>query len=236
MKLLKKIIITGQIEAKTGLHIGGSDVGFSIGGADSPVIRDPLTNVPYIPGSTIKGKMRSLLEKVTPGIAYNKTVGHAKIHQCAVKEPSQLCPICRLFGLPAEADVPNPPRLYVRDAQMNPESEKLLAASPNTDMPYTEIKTEVVIDRVTSAATPRQIERVPAGALFDLEIVLNIYDQDDEKELLNLLEEGRRLLNDDYLGGSGTRGYGKIAITFTQIAYKDEKIYKGDNRAVPLEG
>jgi len=233
MKLVKKIIITGQIETKTGLHIGGSDVGLSIGGADSPVIRDPLTNVPYIPGSSIKGKMRSLIEKVTPGITYDKNVGKGiKIHQC--KDPQ--CLICTMFGRPAEEETATPPRLYVRDAMMQLEWVNKLRENKNTDMPYTEVKTEVVIDRVTSAANPRQIERVPAGAVFNFEMILNVYDCDKEADLLGLIEEGRHLLNDDYLGGSGTRGYGKVEMKFDPKKYKDEAIYKGDNQAKPLEG
>ncbi|MFA4907406.1 MAG: type III-A CRISPR-associated RAMP protein Csm3 [archaeon] len=237
MKLIKKILISGSIEAKTGLHIGGSDVGLSIGGADSPVIRDPLTNIPYIPGSSIKGKMRSLLEKVTPGIEYNKKVGNARIHQCQVEKEEDVCLLCRLFGLPAEEKKANTPqRLIIRDAMMNPEWVDKLLKSKNTDMPYTEVKTEVVIDRVTSAAMPRQIERIPAGAVFGLEMILNIYDGDNEAELRNLVEEGRRLVNDDYLGGSGTRGYGKVEVTFDKQSYKTEAVYKGDNQALPLEG
>jgi CRISPR-associated protein Csm3 len=239
MKLTKKIIIPVTIEAKTGLHIGGSDVGLSIGGADSPVIRDPITNVPYIPGSSIKGKMRSLLEKVTPKIEFNKLVGNARIHQCDFKkgEEGNICLICRLFGLPAEEKkASTPPRLIVRDAMMQPNSIDKLRESKNTDMPYTEVKTEVVIDRVTSAATPRPIERVPAGAVFESEMILNIYEDDAENELRQLLEEGRRLLNDDYLGGSGTRGSGKVEMTFGEIRYKNETIYKGNNQALPLEG
>ncbi len=239
MKLTKKIIISVTIEAKTGLHIGGSDVGLSIGGADSPVIRDPITNVPYIPGSSIKGKMRCLLEKVTPGITYDKEVGNAKIHQCKLKkgEENNICLICRLFGLPAEEKwASTPQRLIVRDAMMQPEWIDKLRESKNTDMPYTEVKTEVVIDRITSAATLRQIERVPAGAVFETEMILNIYEGDDETKLCQLVEEGRRLLNDDYLGGSGTRGSGKVEMTFGEIKYKNEAIYKGNNQALPLEG
>jgi len=237
MKLIKKIFIEGKITAQTGLHIGGSDVGLSIGGADSPVIRDPITNVPYIPGSSIKGKIRSLLEKVDPTIQYNKLVGSARIHQCQVEEEKDVCLICRLFGLPAEEEKANTPqRLIVRDAMMQPEWVDKLFKSKNTDMPYTEVKTEVVIDRVTSAANLRQIERVPAGAVFELEMILNIYDSDIQDDLMKLLEKGRCLLNDDYLGGSGTRGYGKVNMTFAEIKYKDEKIYQGDNQPLPLEG
>jgi len=245
MKLQKKIFISGNITAISGLHIGGSNTEMSIGGADSPVIRDPLTNVPYIPGSSIKGKMRSLLEKVTPGLTFNKSIGEkVKIHQCQVEDAAQVCPICRLFGLPAEEKGATPPRLIVRDAMMEGHDDRdnkeksyyKLANSKNTDMPYTEVKTEVVIDRVTSAAMPRQIERVPAGAVFGLEMILNIYDGDVEQELRNLVEEGKNLLNDDYLGGSGTRGYGKVEMTFDKQSYKNEEVYKGDNEALPLEG
>jgi CRISPR-associated protein Csm3 len=180
--------------------------------------------------------MRSLLEKVTPGITFNKQVGNARIHQCQVEKEEDVCLLCRLFGLPAEEKWANTPqRLIVRDARMSKKSSDELFESKNTDMPYTEVKTEVVIDRVTSAATPRKIERVPAGTTFELEMVLNIYDNDNEASLLNLVEEGRRLLNDDYLGGSGTRGYGKVEMTFGKKEYKNEAIYIGDNQAQPLE-
>lgn len=222
MKLLKKIFINTTITAETGLHIGGSNMGMEIGGADSPVLRDPVSNIPYIPGSSLKGKMRSLLEKMNG--KWGKEGGPCECGECE---------ICRVFGVSAHK-AKSPSRLQVRDAFMVAESRQKLEHSSNTDMPYSEVKTEVVIDRVTSKAMPRQIERVPAGTSFNAELILNIYDGDNEQAFLSLIEKGIRLLADDYLGGSGTRGYGKVSFGELNKSFKTEKEYQGDNQALPL--
>jgi CRISPR-associated protein Csm3 len=94
---------------------------------------------------------------------------------------------------------------------INEKNEKLFR---NTDLLYTESKTEANIDRVTSAANPRTYERVPAGAQFELNMVLNVFDTDDEAELKKLLDQAIALLHDDYLGGSGSRGYGQVLLEF----------------------
>ena len=227
MKLKKKVIISGSIKAITGLHIGGSGQGMAIGGADSPVLRDPITNVPYIPGSSLKGKMRSLLEKVSGQL----TLKNGKAEPCKCGN----CEVCTVFGVPAEADSKLPGRLIVRDAFMKSASVELLDKSNNTDMPYTEVKTEVTIDRIMSKANPRQIERVPAGAEFDMTLILNVYDEDDVSALLNTVKTSLKLVEDDYLGGNGTRGYGQVKINIDDIKYKDESIYAGDNVALKLE-
>ncbi|MHB2149036.1 type III-A CRISPR-associated RAMP protein Csm3 [Calditrichota bacterium LG25] len=214
--LSKKIFIRGEIQARTGLHIGGSSLGMSIGGADSVVIRDPISNEPYIPGSSLKGKMRSLLEKLEGQFHIkngdylpSKNVNHR---------------IGRVFGVSADKDTESTPtRLIVRDAHLS--NSDILAEAENTDMPFTEIKTEVTIDRLTSKANPRQIERVPAGALFKMEMVVNVYQDDDEEELLNTVFDALKLVQDDYLGGNGTRGYGKVRFTVRQLTYKDRAAY-----------
>ncbi len=227
MKLNKKVFINGLITAKTGLHVGGSGQGMAIGGADSPVLRDPITNIPYIPGSSLKGKMRSLLEKATG------RVDNGKPCSCGNAD----CDVCRIYGVAAEKESNLPGRLIVRDAFMTDEMEQVLEKSKNTDMPYTEVKTEVTIDRITSKAMPRQIERVPAGATFNMDLVIDVYESDDEKELVNIVKKSLNLVEDDYLGGSGTRGYGQIEIDWENVSvtYKDESVYSGDNKALPLE-
>ncbi len=215
--LEKKIFIKGKIKAITGLHIGGSSLGMSIGGADSVVIRNPINNQPYIPGSSLKGKMRSLMEKVT---------GEMEIRNgnyLPTKNADHI--IGKLFGVSADSqNQAAPTRLIVRDAHLL--NEETLAAAEDTDMPYTEVKTEVIIDRLTSAANPRQIERVPAGAEFELELIINVYVGDDEQELLDTVFHALELVEHDYLGGSGTRGYGKVYFEFDdKILYKDRDAY-----------
>lgn len=192
-KLIKKIKINTVVELLTGLHIGGSKDNVEIGGIDNIVIRTAIKdNQPYIPGSSIKGKMRCLLEQ----IAGSSTVGGDE-------------KINNLFGY---SQTNQPSKLIVRDAMLTPESVQKLRECENLDMPYTENKYENTIDRVKGTAlNPRQTERIPAGVSFDVEFVINVWDNDgDGKELVNLLKKGINALENDYLGGSGSRGYGQI--------------------------
>ncbi len=193
-QLVKKIKINTTIELITGLHIGGSSDNVEIGGIDNPVIKMATKkNQPYIPGSSLKGKMRCLLEQ----IAGNPNVG-------GVLE------IDNLFG----SNDPNHPslsKLIVRDSMLTEQSVKELEECDNMDMPYTEGKWENTIHRVMGTAdNPRQTERVPAGAKFNVEFIMNIWDDDDEQKMMALFEKGIRALENDYLGGSGSRGYGQI--------------------------
>ncbi len=223
-QLIKKILIEGTIEAITGLHIGGANVGMSIGGADNTVVRNPITNEPYIPGSSLKGKMRSLIEKLEGKFT---DVKMSNVRKAAyIDDPEHI--ICKIFGtMPEKMDKNNgkpTSRLIVRDCELDNADE--LANAKETDMPYTEVKTEVVIDRITSAAVPRQIERVPAGAKFNLRLLLNIYSGDEEEALLKKVLEALTLVQNDYLGGSGTRGSGEVKITVDKLMYKDKAIYE----------
>lgn len=198
-QLVKKIRINTTIELLTGLHIGGSDDSVEIGGIDNPVIKlATRDNQPYIPGSSLKGKMRCLLEQIE-GAA--KVGGSEKINN--------------LFGYSATNQ---PSKLIVRDAMLTQTSAKALRECDNLDMPYTEGKWENVIHRVKGTAEhPRQTERIPAGAKFDVEFVVNVWDDDNADSLIDLLQKGINALENDYLGGSGSRGYG-------QIKFGDHKI------------
>lgn len=196
-QLVKKIIYTGKIELKTGLHIGGTNAALNIGGPDKFVVRNPLNNIPYIPGSSLKGKMRSLVE-----IANGETDNGKPSNNPNGKAGS-------LFGVSGDSDNSKPSRLIVRDAELDTEASDF----SNTDLPYTESKTEVAIDRITAKANPRTFERVPAGAKFKLNMVLNIFEGENEKALKSTLAQAIRLLEDDYLGGHGSRGYGQVKIT-----------------------
>ena len=226
-KLIKKIFISGTIDVKTGLSVGGGSIGLEIGGADKVVVRNPITNQPYIPGSSLKGKMRSLLEKLD-GKFKTETDSEGKI---STKPCScGTCMICKVFGVSEDKGMPA--RLIVRDSELANVEE--LEKSKNTDMPFTEVKTEVVIDRITSAATPRQFERVPAGAKFGLNLICNIYDGDAETDMLNRIFEGLSLVQDDYLGGSGTRGYGEVKFNIDTLTCKDQSCYEKNSAAQEL--
>lgn len=198
MKLNKKIIYSGNIQLKTGLHIGGSNAALNIGGPDKFVVRNPITNIPYIPGSSLKGKMRSLLE-----LLYGET-NNGKPTEDINSRAGQL------FGVIGREQRPS--RLIVRDSVLDTES---CEGFVNTELPYAETKTEVAIDRITAKANPRTFERVPAGAIFKLEMVLNIFEGEDENLLKESLNTAINLLQDDYLGGQGSRGYGQVKIEIT---------------------
>nr|WP_298674065.1 type III-A CRISPR-associated RAMP protein Csm3 [uncultured Prevotella sp.] len=195
-KLIKKIVYTGKIVLLTGLHIGGSNSAMNIGGPDNFVVRNPLNNLPYIPGSSLKGKLRSLCE------LYNGEVGADGGPSKNPKDKSGA-----LFGTSADDKTGHASRLIVRDAELDLANKDDFK---NCDMPYTESKTEANISRITSKASPRTFERVPAGAKFNYEIILNIFEGENEKDLQDTLKQSKALLEDDYLGGNGSRGYGKI--------------------------
>ena len=193
-QLIKKIKINTSITLITGLHIGGNSENVEIGGIDNPVIKlASKGDIPYIPGSSLKGKMRCLLEQVyrSSKIGLNKDVNN-------------------LFGF---SGTKQPSKIIVRDAMLSEESKKMLSACDNLDMPYTENKIENTIDRVQGATIKggiRQTERVPAGAVFNAEFIINIWDDDNEQALIKLFKKGICLLENDYLGGNGSRGYGQI--------------------------
>jgi CRISPR-associated protein Csm3 len=198
MRLVKKILYTGTIVLKTGLHIGGTNAALNIGGPDKFVVRNPLNNIPYIPGSSLKGKMRALVEIANGCVDVDRgKVGPSK-------DPNSVSG--KLFGVATGSDNNRPSRLIVRDAELDVDA----CDFSNTDLPYTESKTEVAIDRVTAKANPRTFERVPAGAKFKLNMVLNVFEGENEKELKKTLKQAIELLQDDYLGGHGSRGYGQI--------------------------
>lgn len=192
-KLIKKVLYSGNITLLTGLHIGGTNAALNIGGPDKFVVRNPINNIPYIPGSSLKGKLRSLVE------IYNGETNDGGPSKAGA-----------LFGTAGDNDKSHPSRLIVRDAELDIDS----CDFSHTDLPYTESKTEVSIDRVTAEPNPRTFERVPAGAKFKFNMVLNIFEGEDEQQLRATLDQAIALLHDDYLGGQGSRGYGQVKIEY----------------------
>lgn len=225
-QLKAKYLITGTIKALSGLHIGGSNTSMDIGGVDSSVIRNAVTNVPYIPGSSLKGKMRSLVE-LTYGSIGTKRMG--AVENGPTNDPETIAG--RLFGvIPEKSGDPRqrPSRIIVRDAELDEERFD----NSQTELPYSEVKTEVVIDRITSKAMPRQIERVPAGAEFKLNLTVNVFDEDMPKDkgfegaLVQHTLLALQLVQDDYIGGHGSRGSGQVAFKIDDIQRKDVKYYQ----------
>jgi len=220
--LLKKIIVRGKIEALTGIAIGGTNNAMGIGGVDKGVIRNPVTYEPYIPGSSLKGKMRSLLELTNGSIGGSMGSGIENGPSLDYAHRST-----KLFGnaVRSQQETQRPSRIIVRDAyllreQVNSDFFK------NADLLYTEVKTEVVIDRITSRAMPRQLERVPAGAKFDFELVLNVFAEDNAEHLVNDMFAALQLVQNDYVGGSGSRGSGQIRFDIETVSERDANYYR----------
>ncbi|CAB3288126.1 CRISPR system Cms endoribonuclease Csm3 [Methanocaldococcus lauensis] len=225
--LLKgKVILEGIVELQTGIHIGGNKETLKIGGTDNPVIKD-ANGLIYIPGSSLKGKIRSLLEKVYGTYKIdNDTKNRIPKNNGEPCECGQ-CDICQLFGPHNSNNIIKPPRVVVRDAYLvKKENNELVKLKEIND--YLEIKPENMIDRLKGTAKhPRFTERVVKGSRFKFEVVFNIYEKND-KELIKKFIEGMKLLEDDYLGGSGSRGYGKIKFKELKLINRPKKYYEGN--------
>lgn len=192
-------VLNVKIELLTGLYIGGNDNGFDIGGADSNVIKNPLTKEPYIPGSSLKGKLKSLLKYHEETNLTDKKLDFVDID------------IASIFEGCDEKEV-KITRAIFRDLFLTQESKDKLQEKLGLGV-FTEIKAENKINPISGTAeSPRFIERVPAGAKFEGEIVLNIFDGDNKEKMMSKIKKALNLLEYNYLGGSGTRGYGRVRI------------------------
>jgi len=246
-----KFVITGILECVTGLRIGGTREGFEIGGIDNPVIKDPLTDLPYIPGSSLKGKLRHLLEWARDTKAVR--VPHPK-HKVYTACHCGACVSCRLFGVasdePEIREKAGPTRLFVRDAFPTGYEEVLelvkkraISSGEKREEPRegttvrrwweqlgegisTELKSENFLNRLTAEANPRTMERVPAGSEFSVEFVMDVYDAQKDKELLEALAEAMKLLEYSALGSSGSRGYGRVQFKDLEVQWLPKEFFK----------
>jgi len=307
-----KYIIKADLRCLTGLHIGGTQEGFEIGGVDNPVMKDPLTGYPYIAGSSLKGKMRSLLEWALCKVYIED--GKAPVHSCGndpiykafkeaiedvnkpqdkefklrefekkinkvVEEKEKInkeveefrknveevvnkisnsreevkrlkeriindklrkllnnCPICQIFGVSAGMEISEPTRLTVRDAFPKSTTIEEWGKWLGENI-YTELKTENAIDRITSEANPRTMERVPKDSVFEIEMVYDIYKDTDRDNLDNVFK-AMALLEDSTLGGSGSRGHGKVIFEKVEVIERTKDYYltgdKGEEKVVKV--
>lgn len=223
-QLDSKIIIKGKVIAETGLMIGGSSSALEIGGTDKQIIRNPADKKPYIPGSSLKGKMRSLLEISRGTIGDRGTPTQDSRHEAA-----------QLFGniKSKEDNTQQPSRLIVRDGSLTDKSANKLK---DTELLYSEVKAENSISRITAEANPRFFERVPKSAEFELSMTLNVFDKHKGDEMLDLVFECLRLVEDDYLGGGGSRGNGQVKFKLESISKRTMDYYKkgGKDGAIAL--
>lgn len=247
-----KVVVSAEMLALTGLRVGAAASGLDIGGVDQPVLRDPVTDQPYVPGSTLKGKLRSLLTKAH-GLPLQELVQRPVqvwLHWCTEEAEYRRCLVCPTFGqFPsgprgARYDFVTPTRLIARDARLGPEllvmeegGTRKSWSQVDLDLPYSEVKVEVALDVITAASNPRQMERVPAGAIFGTEFLFSVYgadgrgiDQEMEKNRLREVIAGMRLLEDDYLGSSGTRGYGKVKFQRIRVMWRPLDYYRDPQR------
>lgn len=236
LTFLGKLILEGELQCQTGLHIGAGKGSLEIGGADNPVVKDAF-GIPYIPGSSLRGRLRSLLEQ-TLGLAVpselvylSKRKGQeVRIHQ-SDRPDDEVCVIFgrnpgrveRVTGEALETAGATPARLTVYDAPLVVDSITPQMRE-NLDDELTEVKSENAVDRITSQANPRTLERVPAGARFRFRMILDVLC-DDDKPLLARVAEGLRLLEDDALGGGGSRGNGRVTFSGLTLTWRGKDYY-----------
>lgn len=239
---LGKLLIEGELICETGLHIGAGKGTLEIGGADNPVVKDAFGR-PYIPGSSLRGRLRSLLEQAL-GLVNPKQLVYVsrrkgqevRIH--ASDDPGD--EVSLLFGRApgrverVEGEVLSqltitPARLTVYDAALQLDSITA-AMRESLDDELTEVKSEAAIDRLTSQSQARTLERVPAGASFRVKLILDVLCMED-KELLGTLVQGLSLLEDDALGGGGSRGSGRVRFANLKLTWRNAAFYKGGAEA-----
>jgi CRISPR-associated protein Csm3 len=243
LTFLGKLILEGEIACQTGLHIGAGKGSLEIGGADNPVVKDAF-GVPYIPGSSLRGRLRALLEQ-TLGLAVpselvylSKRRGQeVRIHHSDRPDDE----VCILFGRnpgrvekvsgeAIEANTATPARLTVYDAPLIVDSITPQMRE-NLDDELTEVKSENAVDRITSQANPRTLERVPAGARFRFRLIFDVLCPED-RPLLARVAEGLRLLEDDALGGGGGRGNGRVSFSSLTLTWRSKDYYaKGSSES-----
>lgn len=236
LRLAGKLIVDASLVCLTGLHIGAGKGSLEIGGADNPVVKDAFGR-PVVPGSSLRGRLRSLLEHALGLTAPEEMVylsrrrgQEVRIHQS--DRPDD--PVCLLFGRnPGRMDRVKgdametrhvtPARLAVYDAPL--ELESITAQMrEQLDDELTEVKSENAIDRITAQANPRTLERVPAGARFRVRLVIDILQEDDRK-LIPLVVQGLRLLEDSALGGGGSRGSGRVEFQNIRAVWRGRRYY-----------
>lgn len=217
MQLMNIKEIKGRIILRSGLHIGAGDTEMRIGGTDNPVIKHPNTLEPYIPGSSLKGKVRSLLEMKSGLMALTrgeplKARDVAGLKGEQLEECKKILKIFGASGADAEEITElGPTRVSFADCPLNSTWRE---KARKERWSLTEVKSENSINRIKGTAeNPRFTERVPADAEFDFSVCLKLLSP-QEDDLLNYLLLGLKLLELDALGGSGSRGYGKIEFHF----------------------
>lgn len=236
LKLLGKLILEGTLHCETGLHVGAGKGSLEIGGADNPVVKDAFGR-PYIPGSSLRGRIRALLEQAT-GMAVPSELVYVsrckgqevRIHQ-SDRPDDEICLLFgrtpgrmdRVSGEALEGGQASPARLAVFDSPLDLDSITPQMRE-NLDDELTEVKSENAIDRITSQANARTFERVPTGARFRTRFVMDVLCEEDAP-LLNLLVQGLRLLEDDALGGGGSRGSGRVRFSDLKLNWRSKEYY-----------
>lgn len=242
IKLLGYITISGEIEAKTGLHIGGTTDSIDKGGIDSPVIKNPVTNEPYIPGSSLRGRMRSWLEKKTAKRLYEMTdtiwmeIYKESVHKEKSTILAKSSKVCRVFG-DSSCKEAVPSVLVVRDALYN-EATRRNGKYIQNDLPVTEAKLEIAVDRITGHALPRTIERVPVGAVFTFDLIYKVQTYENGKflnestdpefksvsdlceDIGNILDALEAIEEFEGLGGHTSRGSGRVKFTISNVSIR----------------
>ena len=212
--------ITFTLRCESGLHIGGSQDELKIGGSDNPVIKNPATGRAYVPGSSLKGKMRAELEKQLGKFGGSYERAGTQPCGCARND----CPVCRMFGAHMNTGSQlGSARIIVRDGRLAKGGEL-------------EDKSENIVNRKRGAAEhPRSNERVAEGSEFDMKVVLQVYKMDENfsyksstrktggntytgpQALQAIVADCLYLVESTALGGGTSRGSGEVSFHNFQL-------------------
>ena len=225
-KLMGIYKISGQIKLETGLHIGGDEGVIEIGGNDNPIVRDIATENPYIPGSSLKGKMRYLLEWYTGKVTSDGKVYDGK----NLSKDSEGDTLLNVFGGTAGGNGrKGPTRITVKDMFLSEDSENEVKRMNDRTGTDTELKIENSINRLDSSANPRNLERVPRNLIFDMEINFKVLNIDKKDEIEKIIKDGLKLVEIEGLGGAVSRGSGQIKFENLKIKNLFDEQQKEEN-------
>lgn len=219
--LKQRLIIEGYIEALTPLHVGAG--GPELTGEPIPVIKG-VGGRPYIPGSSIKGKVRSEVERLARSLGLKVCSPPDVKRMCGsnVNREDDLCVACRIFGT-AGGKLSMASKVKFRDAF--PEGDVRPQERPG-----------VAIDRDRGAVEPRRLytlEVVPEGTRFRLEVVCENIEDHELKMLMSAMVRG---LSDTGLGGHVSRGLGKVRAVIERVRVREPKYYLGMEDEKVIEG
>ncbi|MEM2841530.1 MAG: CRISPR-associated RAMP protein Csx7 [Candidatus Bathyarchaeia archaeon] len=214
-KLEERVIINGTLTLLTPLHIGSPKTEIDLEKVDMPVLKD-TQGQPYIPGSSLKGKIRSEAERIARKEGKTVCTPPNTKKMCGTITPNNLCICCRIFGTAGE-NMSVASKVRFRDAY------------PHARVIETMTRAGIAMDRergVVAQGALYSIEAIPQGTRFGFEMVTENLAKDEWK----LLKAAINSFADAGLGGSVSRGMGKVKLDLESASRRTSKFYLGEEK------